>query len=86
MRWPPSAVSSTEASCAAAERNMLGRGRARQVAAEDHGGDTYPFVFESAGVPAVWEPAYNAVAKTGKLVVIGFNDQPAGSPPCQPAL
>jgi 2-desacetyl-2-hydroxyethyl bacteriochlorophyllide A dehydrogenase len=45
--------------------------------AEDHGRDTYPFVFETAGVPAVWEPAFNAVAKTGKLVVIGFNDQPA---------
>ena len=42
--------------------------------AEEHDGDTYPLVFETAGVPAVWEPAYNAVAKTGKLVVIGFND------------
>ena len=28
-------------------------------------------------MPAFWESAYNAVAKTGKLVVIGFNDQPA---------
>jgi threonine dehydrogenase-like Zn-dependent dehydrogenase len=45
--------------------------------AEVHGADTYPFVFETAGVPAVCEPAYNAVAKTGKLVVVGFNDQPA---------
>jgi alcohol dehydrogenase/L-iditol 2-dehydrogenase len=45
--------------------------------ADDHGGDTYPLVFETAGVPAVWESAYNAVARTGKLVVIGFNDQPA---------
>ena len=45
--------------------------------AEDHDGDTYPLVFETAGVPAVWEPAYNAVARAGKLVVIGFNDNPA---------
>ena len=45
--------------------------------AEEHDGHTYPLVFETAGVPAVWEQAYNAVARTGKLVVIGFNDKPA---------
>ena len=45
--------------------------------AEEHDGDTYPLVFETAGVPAVWEAAFNAVARAGKLVVIGFNDKPA---------
>jgi threonine dehydrogenase-like Zn-dependent dehydrogenase len=45
--------------------------------AEEHHGDTYPLVFETAGVPAVREPAYNAVARNGKLVVIGFSDTPA---------
>lgn len=43
--------------------------------ASDRDGDLYPFVFETAGVPAVWEPAFAAVAKTGKLIVIGFNQQ-----------
>jgi 2-desacetyl-2-hydroxyethyl bacteriochlorophyllide A dehydrogenase len=44
--------------------------------AEEHDGHAYPLVFETAGVPAVWETAYNAVARAGKLVVIGFNDKP----------
>jgi D-arabinose 1-dehydrogenase-like Zn-dependent alcohol dehydrogenase len=44
--------------------------------AEEHDGDQDPLVFETAGVPAVWETANNAVAKAGKLVLIGFNDKP----------
>jgi alcohol dehydrogenase/L-iditol 2-dehydrogenase len=44
--------------------------------AEEHDGDTFPLVFETAGVAAVWEAAFNAVARTGTLVVIGFNDKP----------
>lgn len=36
----------------------------------------YPFVFETAGVPAVWEPALAAVAKTGRLILIGFHNRP----------
>ncbi|HEV7907896.1 MAG TPA: alcohol dehydrogenase catalytic domain-containing protein [Pseudonocardiaceae bacterium] len=45
--------------------------------ADEHDGDTYPFVFETAGVPAVWDTAFAAVAKTGTLVVIGFSQKPA---------
>jgi 2-desacetyl-2-hydroxyethyl bacteriochlorophyllide A dehydrogenase len=44
--------------------------------AEDYDGDQYPFVFETAGVPAVWEPALAGVARAGKLVLIGFHNKP----------
>jgi 2-desacetyl-2-hydroxyethyl bacteriochlorophyllide A dehydrogenase len=44
--------------------------------AEEHDGDLYPFVFETAGVPPVWETAYNSVAKGGKLILIGFHGKP----------
>jgi 2-desacetyl-2-hydroxyethyl bacteriochlorophyllide A dehydrogenase len=45
--------------------------------ADEHDGDLYPFVFETAGVPAVWDTAFRSVAKGGYLSVIGFNQQPA---------
>jgi alcohol dehydrogenase/L-iditol 2-dehydrogenase len=44
--------------------------------ANDYDEDQYPFVFETAGVPAVWETALGSVAKAGKLVLIGFHNQP----------
>src|SRR6266536_2870484 len=44
--------------------------------AEERASDQYPFVFETAGVPAVWEPALAAVARTGKLILIGFHAKP----------
>jgi L-gulonate 5-dehydrogenase len=44
--------------------------------ADERAGDQYPYVFETAGVPAVWEPALAAVAKTGQLILIGFHNKP----------
>jgi alcohol dehydrogenase/L-iditol 2-dehydrogenase len=44
--------------------------------AEERADDTYPFVFETAGVPAVWATALASVAKTGKLILIGFHGKP----------
>jgi 2-desacetyl-2-hydroxyethyl bacteriochlorophyllide A dehydrogenase len=44
--------------------------------AEERASEQYPFVFETAGVPAVWEPALAAVARTGKLILIGFHAKP----------
>jgi L-gulonate 5-dehydrogenase len=43
--------------------------------ASERADSQYPFVFETAGVPAVWEPALAAVAKTGRLIVIGFHNK-----------
>lgn len=44
--------------------------------ADHHDGELYPFVFETSGVPEVWETAFNAVAKAGTLTVIGFTREP----------
>lgn len=44
--------------------------------AEEHDGDRYPFVFETAGVPQVWQSAFDAVATFGKLVMIGMHPAP----------
>jgi 2-desacetyl-2-hydroxyethyl bacteriochlorophyllide A dehydrogenase len=44
--------------------------------AEEYEGDGYPFVFETAGVPAAWTPALEAVRKTGTLVMVGFTNTP----------
>jgi 2-desacetyl-2-hydroxyethyl bacteriochlorophyllide A dehydrogenase len=47
---------------------------ARRADERDH--DKYSFVFETAGVPAVWETALNSVEKVGKLILIGFHQKP----------
>jgi alcohol dehydrogenase/L-iditol 2-dehydrogenase len=44
--------------------------------AEEHDGDRYPFVFETAGVTQVWNAAFDAVANFGMLVVVGMNPKP----------
>jgi L-gulonate 5-dehydrogenase len=44
--------------------------------ADERDEDQYPFVFETAGVPAVWDAALAAVAKTGNLILIGFHQKP----------
>ncbi len=45
--------------------------------AEEHDGDKYPFVFETAGVPQVWDLAFNSADLFGVIVVIGFTQKPA---------
>ncbi|HEY3263226.1 MAG TPA: alcohol dehydrogenase catalytic domain-containing protein [Pseudonocardiaceae bacterium] len=44
--------------------------------AEEHDGDRYPFVFETAGVPQVWQTAFDSVANFGKLIMIGMHPAP----------
>jgi len=41
--------------------------------ADERAGQEYPIVFETAGVPAVWDTAVRSTAKTGLLVLIGFS-------------
>jgi 2-desacetyl-2-hydroxyethyl bacteriochlorophyllide A dehydrogenase len=55
-------------------RALAERLGARPHRADD--GKTYPFVFETAGVAAVWDTAFEAVAKGGTLTLIGFGRQP----------
>jgi 2-desacetyl-2-hydroxyethyl bacteriochlorophyllide A dehydrogenase len=44
--------------------------------ADERDGDLYPVVFETAGVPAVWDVALRSTAKTGLIVMIGFGNKP----------
>lgn len=44
--------------------------------AAEYGGETYPFVFETAGVAAAWPQAWSSVAKAGTIVVIGLSPKP----------
>jgi alcohol dehydrogenase/L-iditol 2-dehydrogenase len=44
--------------------------------ADDRDDDLYPIVFETAGVPAVWDVALRSTAKTGLIVMIGFGNKP----------
>ncbi len=44
--------------------------------AEERGEQRYPFVFETAGVPAVWDTAFNATGTFGRLVVVGMSPKP----------
>ena len=44
--------------------------------AEERDSDIYPIVFETAGVPAVWDLALRSTAKTGLIVMIGFGSKP----------
>jgi alcohol dehydrogenase/L-iditol 2-dehydrogenase len=45
--------------------------------ADERDGDKYPYVFETAGVPQVWDLAFNAADTFGTIVVIGFTEKPA---------
>jgi 2-desacetyl-2-hydroxyethyl bacteriochlorophyllide A dehydrogenase len=47
---------------------------ARRADERDRG--KYPFAFETAGVPQVWDLAISSLATFGKLVVIGMNAKP----------
>src|SRR5207247_1318035 len=44
--------------------------------AGEHRGQRYPFVFETAGVPQVWDLAFNSADTFGLIVVIGFTQKP----------
>lgn len=44
--------------------------------ADERPGARYDVVFETAGVPQVWDAAVAAVAPFGRLVVIGMSDKP----------
>jgi 2-desacetyl-2-hydroxyethyl bacteriochlorophyllide A dehydrogenase len=45
--------------------------------AEERKDPFYPFVFECAGVAQVWQTALDSVAKFGRLILIGFNQNPS---------
>jgi len=49
--------------------------------ADERADTLYPFVFETAGVPAVWDTALASVAKAGKLILIGFHQKPVSFVP-----
>ncbi|WP_026402842.1 zinc-dependent alcohol dehydrogenase [Actinomadura rifamycini] len=42
------------------------------------GGRAFPFVFDTAGVPASWETSARRVATGGTVMVIGMSDEPFG--------
>lgn len=41
--------------------------------ADERADSEYPIVFETAGVPAVWDTAVRSTAKNGRLILIGFS-------------
>ncbi len=47
---------------------------AKPVAPDDH--RRFPFVFDTAGVPAAWDTSLRAVEPGGTVVVIGMSSQP----------
>jgi alcohol dehydrogenase/L-iditol 2-dehydrogenase len=51
--------------------------------ADERDEEQYPIVFETAGVPAVWDVAFRSVAKTGTIVMIGFGGQPVQFSPIE---
>ncbi|TDE17816.1 alcohol dehydrogenase catalytic domain-containing protein [Actinomadura sp. 6K520] len=55
---------------------MAGRIGARPVGTDE--GRAFPFVFDTAGVPAAWETSAHNVATGGTVMVIGMSGEPVG--------
>jgi alcohol dehydrogenase/L-iditol 2-dehydrogenase len=44
--------------------------------ADERADQRYPYVFETAGVPQVWDLAFDSTGTFGKLIIVGMNAKP----------